>query len=351
MISGAPAEPGAGATVLSVRDLVKHYPARGPQRIHGPVVHAVDGVTFDLAANETLGLVGETGCGKSTLARLVTRLIEPTGGTITFDGQDITHWSRSRLRTVRREIQIVFQDPYSSLNPRRRVGSIIGDPLRVHRMGSPSERRRRVEDVLRLVGLEPAHSERYPHQFSGGQRQRIGLARAIVTNPRLLVADEPVSALDVSIQAQILNLIASLRREVGLALLFISHDVAVVRHVSDRIAVMYLGKIVEIAGTDRLFSAPAHPYTEALLAAVPGARASTTRPDDQATLDDEPPSPLAPPSGCRFRTRCPYAQELCRDVEPPLSERNGNLVACHFPLNSGSRLEPQFNDETRDTLS
>ena len=323
----------ASTVVLSVRDLVKHYPARGTQRQQGSVVHAVDGVSFDIAANETLGLVGETGCGKSTVARLVTRLLEPTDGTISYEGQDITRWSQRRLRPLRREIQIVFQDPYSSLNPRRRVGSIVGDPLRIHRLGPKSERRVRVADVLRLVGLDPAHADRYPHQFSGGQRQRIGVARAIVTNPRLIVADEPVSALDVSIQAQVLNLIAELRREFGLALLFISHDVSVIRHVSDRIAVMYLGKIVELLETERLFTAPAHPYTAALLAAVPKARTTGT-PRTRAPVIGEPPSPLSPPSGCRFRTRCPYAKEICAEVEPPLEKREGSLVACHFPLSN-----------------
>jgi oligopeptide/dipeptide ABC transporter ATP-binding protein len=338
-MTGAPAQPlEAGAALLSVRDLVKHYRARGSQRAQGSIVRAVDGVSFDIDENETLGLVGETGCGKSTLARLVTRLIEPTGGTITYDGRDITRWSRSRLRAIRREIQIVFQDPYSSLNPRRRIGSIIGDPLRVHRIGSTAERRGTIAEALGLVGLDPAHAQRFPHQFSGGQRQRIGLARALVTKPRLLVADEPVSALDVSIQAQILNLIADLRREFGLALLFISHHVSVIRHVSDRIAVMYLGKIVEIAETDRLFSAPAHPYTAALLAAAPHARATTHRQSVVAPpANDEPPSPLSPPSGCRYRTQCPLAQVICAELEPPLAPRAGSVVACHFPLDSSPR--------------
>ncbi len=317
--------------LLAVRDLVKHYPARGTQRARGSVVHAVDGVTFEIAENETLGLVGETGCGKSTLARLVTRLLEPTSGTISYNGSDITHWSRRRLRPLRREIQVVFQDPYASLNPRRRVGSIVGDPLRIHGVGSSTERWERVSAVLRLVGLDPEHANRYPHQFSGGQRQRIGLARALVTNPRLVVADEPVSALDVSIQAQVLNLVGELRREFGLALLFISHDVSVVRHVSDRVAVMYLGKLVEIASTERLFSAPAHPYTAALLASVPSARAGRER-RVRVPVTGEPPSPLSPPSGCRFRTRCPFAQPVCAEAEPPLEPREGTLVACHFPL-------------------
>jgi oligopeptide/dipeptide ABC transporter ATP-binding protein len=319
------------APILAVEDLVMHFPARGVQRQRGAIVHAVDGVSFEMRSGETLGLVGETGCGKSTVARLVLRLLEPTSGRIVLEGNDITHWSRRKLRPLRRDVQIVFQDPYSSLNPRRRVGSIVEAPLLAHRMGSRRERRHRVGEVLRLVGLDPTHANRYPHQFSGGQRQRIGIARAIATNPRLVVADEPVSALDVSIQAQVLNLIDDLRRQFGLALLFISHDVSVVRHVSDRIAVMYLGKIVEVADTDTLFAAPKHPYTAALLAAVPLARAGKRR-VAAARVAGEPPSPLNPPSGCRFRTRCPCAQHVCADVEPPLERRGGSLVACHFPL-------------------
>jgi peptide/nickel transport system ATP-binding protein len=315
-----------------VEDLVKHFPARGAQRQQGTTVHAVDGVSFEMQSGETLGLVGETGCGKSTVARLVLRLLEPTSGRIVLEGSDITHWSRRKLRPLRRDVQIVFQDPYSSLNPRRRVGSIVEAPLLAHRVGSREDRRRRVGEVLRLVGLDPSHANRYPHQFSGGQRQRIGLARALATNPRLVVADEPVSALDVSIQAQVLNLVDDLRKEFGLALLFISHDVSVVRHVSDRIAVMYLGKIVEVADTDTLFAAPKHPYTAALLAAVPLARVGGKRQAAAQRVVGEPPSPLDPPSGCRFRTRCPYAQQVCAEVEPPLERRAGSLVACHFPL-------------------
>jgi peptide/nickel transport system ATP-binding protein len=315
-----------------VEDLVKHFPARGAQRQQGTTVHAVDGVSFEMQSGETLGLVGETGCGKSTVARLVLRLLEPTSGRIVLEGSDITHWSRRKLRPLRRDVQIVFQDPYSSLNPRRRVGSIVEAPLLAHRVGSREDRRRRVGEVLRLVGLDPSHANRYPHQFSGGQRQRIGLARALATNPRLVVADEPVSALDVSIQAQVLNLVDDLRKEFGLALLFISHDVSVVRHVSDRIAVMYLGKIVEVADTDTLFAAPKHPYTAALLAAVPLARVGGKRQAAAQRVVGEPPSPLDPPSGCRFRTRCPYAQQVCAEVEPPLERRTGSLVACHFPL-------------------
>jgi peptide/nickel transport system ATP-binding protein len=324
-----------GAPLVRVQDLVKHFPARGAQRRQGSVVHAVDEVSFEIAVGETLGLVGETGCGKSTVARLVTRLLEPTSGRIEFEGVEITHRSRRSLRPLRRHMQIVFQDPYSSLNPRRRVGSIVGGPLQSHRIGTRDERRSRVADVLRLVGLDPSHADRYPHQFSGGQRQRIGLARAIVTNPRFIVADEPVSALDVSIQAQVLNLIEDLHKEFGLGLLFISHDASVVRHVSDRIAVMYLGKIVELTATDDLFARPAHPYTAALLAAVPQVRATGAR-RQRAPVRGEPPSPLSPPSGCRFRTRCPYAQQICADVEPPLEPRHGALVACHFPLDPPS---------------
>ena len=323
----------ASAPLLEVEELVKHFPARGTQRQRGTVVHAVDGVSFTIAPAETLGLVGETGCGKSTVARLVTRLLEPTGGRIELEGRNITHWSRRKLRPLRREMQIVFQDPYSSLNPRRRVGSIVSAPLRAHGLGSRAEQRARVRLVMERVGLDPSHLDRYPHQFSGGQRQRIGIARAIVTNPRLVVADEPVSALDVSIQAQVLNLIADLRTEFNLALLFISHDVSVVRHISDRIAVMYLGKIVELAETDDLFARPAHPYTAALLAAVPYARRSG-RPRERVPVTGEPPSPLDPPSGCRFRTRCPFAQDVCAQEEPPLERRGPSLVACHFPLSS-----------------
>jgi peptide/nickel transport system ATP-binding protein len=327
----APVPASTSAAVLSVRELVKHYPARGAQRRLGSAVHAVDGVSFDIGPDETLGLVGETGCGKSTVARLVTRLLEPTSGAVSYRGTDITRCSARRLRPLRREIQIVFQDPYSSLNPRRRVGAIVGDPLRVHGLGTKVEREARVAEVLRMVGLDPAHAARYPHQFSGGQRQRVGLARALVTNPSLVVADEPVSALDVSIQAQVLNLIAGLRSEFGLSLLFISHDVSVIRHVSDRIAVMYLGKLVEVAETEQLFAAPAHPYPASLLTAVPKAR-TTGAPKRQVPVVGEPPSPLAPPSGCRFRTRCPFARQICAEVEPALESRGGSLVACHFPL-------------------
>jgi oligopeptide/dipeptide ABC transporter ATP-binding protein len=328
--------------LLVVRDLVKHFPvSRGVLlgRDAG-AVHAVDGVSFEVRSGETLGLVGETGCGKTTTARLITRLLEPTSGSIFFDGADITRWSRRRLRPLRRQVQMIFQDPYSSLNPRRPVGTIIAEPLRVHGLGTKAERRGRVREVMERVGLNPEHYNRYPHQFSGGQRQRIGIARAIVTGPRLIVADEPVSALDVSIRAQVLNLLQDLRDDLGLTLVFISHDLSVVRHLCDRVAVMYLGKIVELAEPDGLYAHPRHPYTGALLSAVPvpTVQARTAR---RVVLRGDPPSPIEPPRACRFHTRCPKAQELCRTVEPPLEPKgpNGQLAACHFPLTGAEAAE------------
>jgi oligopeptide/dipeptide ABC transporter ATP-binding protein len=320
--------------LLVVRELVKHFPVSrgvlfGSER---GIVHAVDGISFDVRRGETLGLVGETGCGKSTTARMVARLLEPTSGQILFDGADITHWSRRRLRPLRREMQMIFQDPYSSLNPRRPVGTIIAEPLRVHRIGTKAERRRRVEEAMERVGLNPEHFNRYPHEFSGGQRQRVGIARAIVTDPKLIIADEPVSALDVSIRAQVLNLLQDLRDDLGLTLVFISHDLSVVRHLCDRVAVMYLGKIVEVADPDRLYAHPRHPYTGALLSAVPVPRVHARA--RRAVLRGDVPSPIDPPSACRFHTRCPKAQELCSVVEPPLEPKGSpaQLAACHFPL-------------------
>ena len=323
--------------LITVAGLTKYFAlTRGVLLSHElGQVHAVDDVSLEVKRGETLGLVGETGCGKSTLARVVTRLIEPTGGRIVFDGKDITTWSRRQLRPLRRDMQIILQDPYSALNPRRPVGSIIGEPLRIHRLGSRSERKARVREVMEMVGLNPEHFNRYPYEFSGGQRQRVGVARAIVTKPKLILADEPVSALDVSIQAQVLNLLEDLRDEMGMTLLFIAHDLSVVRHVSDRIAVMYLGKIVELAPPETLCSHPKHPYTGALLSAVPVASADAEEARSRRiVLHGDPPSPVEPPSGCRFHTRCPKVQPICAEVEPPLEPKGlpDQLAACHFPL-------------------
>jgi oligopeptide/dipeptide ABC transporter ATP-binding protein len=323
---------GAGPVLLEAVDLVKHFPVR---RRKGEVVHAVDGVSLEVRRGETLGIVGESGCGKSTLGRLLVRLHTLTSGTVSFDGKDITTLSRRALRPFRREMQMIFQDPYASLNPRKRVGQIVGDPLRIHRTGGGAEIRRQVGELLEVVGLSPHHVNRYPHEFSGGQRQRIGVARALALNPQLIVADEPVSALDVSIQAQVVNLLDDLQDEFSLTYVFIAHDLGVVRHVSDRIAVMYLGVIVEIAPADALYAQPIHPYTEALLSAIPliddGEERTPTR--ERIVLEGEVPSPIQPPSGCRFHTRCRYATEICRSERPPLrSFGGGRVAACHHPL-------------------
>jgi peptide/nickel transport system ATP-binding protein/oligopeptide transport system ATP-binding protein len=323
--------------LVEVRDLVKHFPLTQGVVFRRQVgaVHAVDGVSFDVRRGETLGIVGETGCGKSTTARLILRLLDPTSGTIAFDGEDVTRAGGGRLKRLRREMQMIFQDPYSSLNPRQTVGSIIADPFAIHGLKSgEGERKRAVQELMEQVGLNPEHFNRYPHEFSGGQRQRIGVARAIALQPKLIVADEPVSALDVSIQAQILNLLRALQRELGLTIVFIAHDLAVVRHMCDRIAVMYLGKIVEAASSDELYHHARHPYTGALLSAVPvpdPLGAATRR---RQILTGDGPSPTNPPSACRFHTRCPRAVEGRCDVdEPPLEpKRGGGLAACHFPL-------------------
>jgi oligopeptide/dipeptide ABC transporter ATP-binding protein len=323
------------SALVEVRELVKHFPiTRGIvlQRKVG-AVQAVDGVSFDIERGETLGLVGETGCGKSTTARLIMRLLEPTGGEVRFDGQDITRMKGARLKAVRREMQMIFQDPYSSLNPRKTIGSIIGEPFVIHKLHEGKEERRRaVQELIETVGLNPEHYNRYPHEFSGGQRQRIGVARALALKPKLLIADEPVSALDVSIQAQVLNLLRDLQRQFGLTVVFIAHDLSVVRHMCDRIAVMYLGKIVEIGPNEALYGFPRHPYTGALLSAVPVADPSRHGHDRQL-LSGDVPSPANPPSACRFHTRCPKAQERCSIEEPLLEDKgSGTRAACHFPL-------------------
>jgi peptide/nickel transport system ATP-binding protein/oligopeptide transport system ATP-binding protein len=326
---------GGDTPLIEARDLVKHFPiTRGVivQRQVG-AVKAVDGVTLQVRRGETLGLVGETGCGKSTAARLLMRLIDPTSGEIRFEGEDITTIRGARLKALRRDMQMIFQDPYASLNPRKSVGSIIGEPFAIHGLHTgEGERKRTVQELMETVGLNPEHYNRYPHEFSGGQRQRIGVARALALKPKLIIADEPVSALDVSIQAQILNLLRQLQREFQITMVFIAHDLSVVRHMCDRIAVMYLGKVIELGPNEALYRFPRHPYTGALLSAVPVADPAGGRRERQV-LSGDVPSPADPPSGCRFHTRCPKAQEVCSRDEPPLEEKGtGTLAACHFPL-------------------
>ncbi|HKP91875.1 MAG TPA: dipeptide ABC transporter ATP-binding protein [Thermoleophilaceae bacterium] len=320
--------------LVEVHDLVKHFPVtRGIVFQHqAGAVHAVDGVTLDVRRGESLGLVGETGCGKSTTARLITRLLEPTSGSIVFDGREISHLKGRDLKPLRREVQMIFQDPYSSLNPRKTVGSIVGEPFAVHGLEEGAARKAAVQSLMEQVGLNPEHYNRFPHEFSGGQRQRIGVARALALRPRLIIADEPVSALDVSIQAQILNLLRDLQRDFELTLVFIAHDLSVVRHMCDRVAVMYLGKIVELADSEALFAHPRHPYTGALLSAVPMPEPGAARRERQILRGDVP-SPTDPPPACRFHTRCPKCQEVCTLEEPALETKDGgNLAACHFPL-------------------
>lgn len=337
-----PASPAAGSDgsgsepLLKVDGLVKHFPiTKGVLRRKVGAVRAVDGLTFDVRPGETLGVVGESGCGKSTMGRLVTRLLEPTGGSVEFQGRDITHMSAGRLRPMRRDIQMIFQDPYGSLNPRHTVGGIVGTPFRLQGVKPEGGVKAEVQRLLELVGLNPEHYNRYPHEFSGGQRQRIGIARALALKPKLVVADEPVSALDVSIQAQVVNLLDDLQDELGLTYMIIAHDLSVIRHVSDRIAVMYLGKIVELADRNSLYEAPMHPYTKALMSAVPvpdprrrGAKS------ERILLKGDVPSPISPPSGCRFHTRCWKATQVCGTTEPPLLQlKTGHQVACHHPEN------------------
>ena len=325
----------ANGKLLEVTDLVKHFPVKSGVLIDREVgrVRAVDGVTFTLEPGETLGLVGESGCGKSTLSRTILQLLEPTSGSVRFEGTELTGLRRRQLRPLRRQMQMIFQDPYASLNPRKRVGQIVGDPMRLHGIATGSELRPRVQELLERVGLAPEHYNRFPHEFSGGQRQRIGVARALALKPRLIIADEPVSALDVSIQAQIINLLEDLQEEFGLAYLFVAHDLGVVRHVSDRIAVMYLGKIVELGPADQVYANPIHPYTLSLLSAVPIPDPRENRNREPVVLEGDVPSPANPPAACRFHTRCPYATDICSEVEPQLVDYGGgHWAACHHPL-------------------
>ncbi|MCX4770061.1 dipeptide ABC transporter ATP-binding protein [Streptomyces sp. NBC_01260] len=328
--------------LLDVSGLTKHFPIKGgfPIRRTIGAVQAVDGLDFSVAPGESLGLVGESGCGKSTTGRLITRLLEPTGGRITYRGQDISHASRKQLAPIRSEIQMIFQDPYASLNPRQTVGKIITAPMEINDVNPAGGREARVRELLEIVGLNPEHYNRFPHEFSGGQRQRIGVARALALEPKLIVADEPVSALDVSIQAQVVNLLQKLQKELGIAFLFIAHDLAIVRHFSQRVAVMYLGRIVEIADRDDLYGNPRHPYTRALLSAVPEATADDVPARDRIRLTGDVPSPVNPPSGCRFRTRCWKATDMCASEAPPLVQisgsRDGHLTACHYPEEPGT---------------
>jgi oligopeptide/dipeptide ABC transporter ATP-binding protein len=345
----APLSPPSAAQVpsadalMTVTGLTKHFPVtRGIIfRRRVGLVRSVDDVSFEVTRGETLGIVGESGCGKTTTARMLTRLIEPTAGQIIFDGRDITHLSAGAMRPLRREVQMIFQDPYSSLNPRHTVGAIVGAPFRLQKVSTERGTKRSVQELLELVGLNPEHYNRYPHEFSGGQRQRIGIARTLALRPKLIVADEPVSALDVSIQAQVINLLADLQNELGLTYVIIAHDLSVIRHICDRVAVMYLGNLVELADRTDLYARPRHPYTVALLSAVPLPepihRTADGRRDrrERIRLTGDVPSPLNPPPACRFHTRCWKAQEVCRTVPPPLEElAPGHQVACHFPENT-----------------
>jgi oligopeptide transport system ATP-binding protein len=332
--------------LLEVEDVTKHFPITQGILFKHEVgsVKALDGVSLTVRRGETLGIVGESGCGKSTLARVIMRLLEPTSGTVRFDGTDITRLSQQDMRRFRRELMMIFQDPYASLNPRKRVGFIVGEPLEIHGLGTEAERKRRVQDLLEVVGLNPEHYNRFPHEFSGGQRQRIGVARALAVNPKLIVADEPVSALDVSVQAQILNLLKDLQAEFGLTYIFIAHDLSVVRHISDRVAVMYLGKVAELARSRDLYVGPRHPYTGALLSAVPIANPRRGRGRSTLVLKGDVPSPINPPSGCRFHPRCPRAADVCSIQDPELEARaDGHEAACFFPLEKW----PMTADEMR----
>jgi oligopeptide transport system ATP-binding protein len=336
------AQPGAStdnAPLLDVRNLVMHFPLTQGiifQRKVG-AVQAVDGVSFSVNRGETLGLVGESGCGKSTTGRAILQLYKPTAGEVIFDGTDLTKLDGGEMRKQRRHLQMVFQDPYASLNPRMTVGNIVSEPMQIHSLVPKNERTQRVQELLQTVGLNPYFANRYPHEFSGGQRQRIGIARALAANPDFIVADEPVSALDVSIQAQVVNLLEDLQDKLGLTYLFIAHDLSVVRHISDRVAVMYLGKIVEMADRNSLYDDPLHPYTKALLSAVPIPDPVIEKRRERIILTGDVPSPINPPSGCHFHTRCPYVMEVCKEVDPLLADQgSGHFVACHLYPGSGA---------------
>ncbi len=344
-----------GDELLVVENLVKHFPVTRGIIFQKQIaaVKAVDDVSFVVREGETLGVVGESGCGKSTMARCIVRLLDPTSGKVTFRGRDITRLSRSEMRPVRREMMMVFQDPFASLNARKRVGFIIAEPLEVHGIGTPAEIKRRVQELLEIVGLNPEHYNRFPHEFSGGQRQRIGIARALAVNPKLVVCDEPVSALDVSVQAQILNLLKDLQRDFGLTYVFIAHDLNVVRHISDRVMVMYLGKAVELGTKEQLYHEPKHPYAAALLSAVPIANPDLGRQRKQIVLEGDVPSPINPPEACRFHPRCPrFVEGTCDVDEPELVFRGGSaghLTACHFPLERWPMSEDEIRNAHRAT--
>ncbi len=323
----------ANDILLSVKDLHKHFPIKSGVifKKSNAYVHAVDGVSFDIYKGETLGLVGESGCGKSTTGRTVLQLFKPTSGSVIFEGKDLTALKGSELRSVRKDLQMIFQDPYASLNPRMTVGQIIGEPMEIHHTYKGEQQVKRIKELLGLVGLNPAFINRYPHEFSGGQRQRIGIARALALEPKLIVCDEPISALDVSIQAQVVNLLEDLQKEMGLTYLFIAHDLSMVRHISNRIAVMYLGIIIELAERNELYRNPLHPYSQALLSAVPYPDPEIEENRQRIILEGDVPSPVNPPSGCRFRTRCRYASEICAKERPEFREiTQGHFAACHF---------------------